>query len=176
MARPFNSDQALLRLERGSVVTCLVMAAIAWAARSDTPGLALGVLGGGLLIGTSYRSIKDGIDLLVVALGRSGHDRPEPLDRSGPPDAAPGGDDTAAREEDAPESRTRPRLSRRQRLLPVVKFLARYALLAVGAYAMLVFLHLHPVGLVMGVSSPVVAAAIEVIRMSRRLSRPGNPE
>jgi hypothetical protein len=176
MDRAFNSDRALLRLERGSLVTCLVMAAVAWAARSDMPSLALGVLGGGLLIASSYRAIKDGIDLLVAALGRSGQDRAEAPGGPAPEAATPGGDDTAAREEGASDRTTRPRLSRRQRLFLGVKFIARYALLAVGAYAMLVVLHLHPVGLVMGVSSPVVAAAIEVIRMSRRLSRPGNPE
>ena len=44
---------------------------------------------------------------------------------------------------------------------------ARYALLVLGAYVMIARLRLHPVGLVVGASSVVAAAAVEAIRASR---------
>lgn len=50
----------------------------------------------------------------------------------------------------------------------MVRFVGRYALLALAAYVMLVRLHVHPVGLLLGVSAPVVAAAVEAARILRR--------
>jgi hypothetical protein len=47
----------------------------------------------------------------------------------------------------------------------VALFLGRYALLAAGAYVMLQFLQLHPVGLVAGVTSFVLAAGVEGLRL-----------
>ena len=43
----------------------------------------------------------------------------------------------------------------------------RYALLVLGAYVMIARLRLHPVGLIVGVSSVVAAAAIDAMRTSR---------
>ena len=48
--------------------------------------------------------------------------------------------------------------------LPLVKFFTRHAILALAAYVMMVRLHLDPVGLLAGVSSLVVAAAVEGLR------------
>jgi len=45
--------------------------------------------------------------------------------------------------------------------------LARYALLVLGAYVMIARLRLHPVGLIVGASSVVAAAAIDAMRTSR---------
>ncbi|HEY3382312.1 MAG TPA: hypothetical protein VGK32_11125 [Vicinamibacterales bacterium] len=56
---------------------------------------------------------------------------------------------------------------RRRALVAAVKFFTRYALLAVGAYAMLTCFRLHPVGLVAGATSPFLAAAAQVVRLSR---------
>ena len=47
---------------------------------------------------------------------------------------------------------------------PLVKFFTRHAILAFVAYVMMVRLHLDPVGMLVGVSSVVVAAVIEARR------------
>ena len=46
-------------------------------------------------------------------------------------------------------------------------FVVRYALLALGAYVMIARLRLHPVGLIVGASSVVAAAAIDALRTTR---------
>ncbi len=46
-------------------------------------------------------------------------------------------------------------------------FVVRYALLVLGAYVMIARLRLHPVGLIVGASSVVAAAAIDAMRTSR---------
>jgi hypothetical protein len=52
----------------------------------------------------------------------------------------------------------------------LVKFVTRHAILAVAAYVMLVRLRLHPIGLLVGASSLVMAAAAAIARSSRRSS------
>jgi hypothetical protein len=52
-----------------------------------------------------------------------------------------------------------------------LRFIGRFAVLAVLAYVMLVWLRLHPVGLILGVSSIVVAAAIEAASTLGRAPR-----
>ena len=64
--------------------------------------------------------------------------------------------------------------SARRRVL-AAKFVGRYALLALAAYVMLAYLHAHPVGLLLGVASPVVAVAGEALRFIRTSSRSGHP-
>ena len=66
-----ESDLTLRRIERHSVVACLVLAAAAGIVtrRVDAP---LGVLGGGALAAISYRGIKAGISALVDAAGGAG--------------------------------------------------------------------------------------------------------
>jgi ATP synthase I chain len=54
------------------------------------------------------------------------------------------------------------------RRFALVKFFTRHAILAVAGYGMMVRLQLHPVGLLIGVSSILVAAAIESLRSGRR--------
>ena len=46
-------------------------------------------------------------------------------------------------------------------------FVVRYALLALGAYVMIARLRRHPVGLIVGASSVVAAAAIDALRTTR---------
>jgi hypothetical protein len=46
----------------------------------------------------------------------------------------------------------------------LVKFFTRHAILAFVAYVMMVRLHLDPVGMVVGVTSVVVAALVEAVR------------
>ncbi len=62
-----------------------------------------------------------------------------------------------------------------RRWVLAAKFVGRYALLALAAYVMLAYLHAHPVGLLLGVASPVVAVAVEALRFIRTSSRSGHP-
>ena len=57
----------------------------------------------------------------------------------------------------------------------LVKFFTRYAILALVAYLVVVRLRLHPIGIVAGASSVVVAAAVEAVRIARRPLHSGNP-
>jgi hypothetical protein len=50
------------------------------------------------------------------------------------------------------------------RAFSLVKFFTRHVILAAVAYVMMVRLHLDPVGMVVGVTSVVVAAALEATR------------
>lgn len=148
MTGSHDADLLLRRLERRALVFCALAAGAAVAARRGDPDVALGILGGGLLIGISYWAIRSSIDgLMAVALA---------------------GRETAALEEGTP--RLDPRARQRQAARHVLRFTARYLVLGVLAYLMLVRLTLHPVGLVIGVSSIVVAAAIEAVQDLR--SRP----
>lgn len=58
----------LRRIEAGTIAACLVMAAIAWPIGRWHIASPLGVLGGGLLAGISYRGVKSGIDGIVAAM------------------------------------------------------------------------------------------------------------
>ncbi len=49
----------------------------------------------------------------------------------------------------------------------LVKYFTRHAILALAAYGMMVRLHLDPLGMLLGVSSPVIAAGIEAARSLR---------
>ena len=54
--------------------------------------------------------------------------------------------------------------------LVLVKFFTRHAILALAAYGMMVRLHLDPVGMLVGVSSLVIAAGVEALRRLQRFS------
>jgi len=56
----------------------------------------------------------------------------------------------------------------------LVKFFTRYGILALSAYVMLVRLRLHPVGVLAGASSPVVAAMVAAARAFRSVSSSGH--
>ena len=58
----------------------------------------------------------------------------------------------------------------RRRPAALVKFVTRHAILAVAAYVMLVRLRLHPIGILVGASSLVLAAAAAAARSFRRSS------
>ncbi len=57
----------------------------------------------------------------------------------------------------------------------LVKYFTRYGILALAAYVMLAQLRLHPVGVVAGASSLVVAAALAAARLLWSSSRSGHP-
>ncbi len=145
-----DADPSLRRFERDMVVACLGMAAIALVLRGGRPDAALGVLGGGALIGFSYRAIKGAVDAIL---------RRAP----GLPAVGDGAAQTAPLETVSVVPRRRDRMAL---ALVLVKFFTRYALLALGAYVMLRF-RLHPVGLLAGASSPVLAAGAEAVRLLR---------
>jgi hypothetical protein len=62
-----ESDAVLRRIERGGIIACGGMAAIAWGIDGGRLAAPLGVIAGGLLVVVSYRGIKGGIDVLVGA-------------------------------------------------------------------------------------------------------------
>jgi hypothetical protein len=53
-------------------------------------------------------------------------------------------------------------------VIAALKFLGRFALLALGAYVILTRLRLHPLGVLAGASVPVIAAVMQVPRLLRR--------
>jgi hypothetical protein len=140
-----DTDPLLRRLERTALVFCVIAAAVAMGVRRGDPDLALGIVGGGMLIGISYWAIRSSIDGLVALMG--------------PGQAPPAG-------EEAPPAQGA-RARQRQAARHVLRFTTRYLVLGVLAYVMLVRLRLDPVGLIVGVSSIVVAATLEALRAVR---------
>ncbi len=103
----------------------------------------LGVVGGGLLAGVSYRTIKSGATALTASAAESSLEGKTPFPR------------------------------RRTLVHATIRFVTRHALLAILAYAMIARLRLHPIGLLGGASSVILAVAAEAIRLlrdTRRLS------
>jgi hypothetical protein len=141
------TDPLLRRLERTAIAACLLMAAAAvplggwWAAAA--------VLGGGLLAAVSYASLASGVTALTGAVARAATraQEPEGEDRVPPTDG---------------NARAHTPLAAAWTLAKVV---LRYALLALLAYVMIARLRLHPVGLLAGVSSVVIAVAVEAVRI-----------
>jgi hypothetical protein len=136
-------DSLLGRLQRDATIWCLATAGLALLIRGRAD-VSLGILGGGVLSAVSYWAIKSGIDSLLAAA------------------TAPAASGGIARGS-AP---------RRKVVWLLVRLAGRYALLTFLAYVMIARLRLHPIGLLAGVSSLVVAAAVEAARI---LSRPRSP-
>jgi hypothetical protein len=66
-------DALLRRIERTAVALCGAMAAVALILARGSPRLAVAVLGGGLLAGVSYWSIRAGVSTMVnTALSSDG--------------------------------------------------------------------------------------------------------
>lgn len=126
----------LRRIERTAVVVCLATAVIALVLARGRLGPAAGVLGGGLLMATSYRTIASNVTGFVNLLA---------------PPAGPAG---------ASPQNVRPPLA-----LMLAKLVVRYALLALLAYVMIARLRLHPLGLLAGASSVPAAASLEALRL-----------
>ncbi len=127
------------RIARGTVMSCLAIAAIfGWWKQSV--GGAVAVMGGGLLIAISFWAIRSGVDDLVL--------------RNSPSCRGPGG---------AKADETRPKSAG----FSLVKFFTRHAIVALAAYGMMVRLHLDPIGLLAGVSSLGVAVAVEGLKELR---------
>jgi hypothetical protein len=132
-------DPLLRRLERSALLVCAAMAVAAFIISGGRWAPVAGVIGGGLLIAISYRTIGSGVGGLVDMIARS----PQPGE--------------------AP--RRPPRVGR-----TALVVIGRYALLALLAYVMIARLRLHPLGLLVGASSVVAAAAIEAGRQIMKKS------
>ncbi len=50
----------------------------------------------------------------------------------------------------------------------LVRFVLRYAIIGVAAWVLLTQLHAHPIGLIAGVTAPVIALGAEAFRLQRR--------
>jgi hypothetical protein len=98
--------------------------------------VALGVVGGGLLVGVSYWSLKSSVTALVDLL--------------------------AATSSGVPDEPSPPRANMRRE---IVKLTLRYALLGLLAYVMIARLRLHPWGLLAGASSVVAGVSLEALRL-----------
>jgi hypothetical protein len=133
-------DRTLRNVERNAFFICAAVTVMACFVR-PRPGVALGVVGGGLLVGVSYWSLKSGVTALVDVLAGAGK-------ATGTP-----GESTPSRAN-----------MRRE----IVKLSLRYALLGLLAYVMIARLRLHPWGLLAGASSVVAGVSWEAVRLLMR--------
>ena len=147
-------DPTLRGVERNALIICAAMTLAACFVR-PWPEVALGVIGGGLLVGFSYWSLKSGVTVMAATMVAIGAGSP----------AARSGEDTT--ENPGPEA-TRPRANLRREL---AKLTLRYALLALLAYVMIARLRLRPIALLAGASSVAAAASIEAVRLLMKKPR-----
>ena len=118
---------------------CAVAALASLAWEHGRPEGALGVLAGAGMMAFSYSIIRGGVDTLSRrALARTG----------------------------AAEGVEPPGVARVAWML--TKYVTRYGVLALAAWAVLVPLRASPVWLFVGVTVPVAAIAIEAVRLNRR--------
>jgi hypothetical protein len=123
------SDRLLARLRRNAVIACLAVAVLALVLDPARPSAAMGVLGGGVLMGISYLAVS--LSVRTFLGGAEGD---------------------------------RARQTGLKRASALALFVGHYALLAFAAYVMIARLRLHPIGLLGGVTSFVVAVALEARR------------
>ncbi len=122
-----SASGLLRRLERETLIVLAVSTVLTFLINPKAPRMALGVVGGGVLVGLAYWAIRGATDA-VLERAITGENRPF------------------------------------SRQLALVKFFTRHAILAVAGYGMMTRLELHPIGLLIGVTSPAVAAGIEAAR------------
>jgi hypothetical protein len=126
----------IARVARHTAIACVVTAVI-FASWMRSIAALFAVLGGGVLIGISFWAIRSTVDELM-----------------------PGAAQSRGGLEGAKADETR----RKTAGFALVKFFTRHGIVALGAYGMMVRLHLDPVGLLLGVSSLGVAVAVEVLK------------
>jgi hypothetical protein len=153
-----DADPLLRRLERRALAFCVVAAAGALVVQGGRPSVALGVVGGGVLIAASYWAIRSSIDGLLAVVLPAATSSAEPLTAGDRSEDLGRGAAAGAR--------------RRRAIAYGARFIGRYAVLGGLAYVMLVWLRLHPGGMMLGVSAIAVAAAIEAASSLARPSRP----
>jgi hypothetical protein len=137
-----DADASLRRVERDAAVIAVAAAAAALAIQRGRLDGALGVLAGAGLMGFSYAAIKGGVTAIVSRA-------------ASPADG-----------EKAGSQASKGRLA-----WLAARFIGRYLVIGLAAWAVLVPLRAHPVGLFVGVTVPVAAIGLEAFRLSRRPSR-----
>ena len=137
MSTPVEPDPSLRRIQRDAAIICGVLAIAALAIQRGRPDGALGVVAGGALMAFSYRAIKGGVDALVRKSAGAA-----PVDESA-------------------------YVSKGAVAWALFKFIGRYAVIGLSAWAVLVPLRAHPIGLFAGVTVPVIAIGIEAVRLVR---------
>jgi len=165
----------LRRFERDLLLAWGGLTASAFAVTGGRLDVAVGVAAGGALMGVSYLGIKGGADLLVAAIG-PGTSRDDIQRTAGTPQTASGEQVELSEGAEGKERARRARARRRVVVVAALKFLGRFALLALLAYGMLAHLRLHPVGILVGASAPVVAAAAQLRRLRRAATPPAKSE
>jgi hypothetical protein len=152
-----DADPLIRRLQRDAVIWCGLATAAALAVRPDSPAIAAGVAGGGLLALISLFAIRSSVDAVVGRLMAASKTTPNsqlPTPNSDG-EAVGSGSEAAV----APT---------RAAAGVGVKLAGRYLVLGLAAYVMIARLRLHPVGLLIGASSLVAGASIEAARSLRR--------
>jgi hypothetical protein len=165
-------DAALRRFERDGLVAWGAMICLALVVTGGRLDVAVGVLAGGALTASSYFVIKGGVTALSESAGslagilRTAHggDVVAPAAQAAATEGGNVNEEVAQGQEDVRSRGRRPLLNT---LFMLVKFFTRYALLAVGAYVMLTCLELHPAGLLLGASTPFLAAVGQLVHLSR---------
>ena len=142
MRAPREVDPSLRRVQRDSAAIAVAAAVLALALQGGRPEGALGVLAGAGLMGVSYAAIKGGVTALLARAAAAGR---------------------AETGERAPKARTAWILTR---------FIGRYLVMGAAAWAVLVPLRAHPLGLFAGVTVPVLAIGIEALRLALAPTRP----
>jgi hypothetical protein len=135
-----EADPSLRRVQRDSAVIAVAAAVLALVVQRGRAEGALGVLAGAALMGFSYTAIKGGVTAL--------------LHRAAAATEAPPGE----------------RVSRARVAWVLARFIGRYLLIGLAAWAVLVPLRAHPLGLFAGVTVPVLAIAVEAVRLANRPS------
>ena len=139
---PGDADASLRRVERDTVLMAVAAAAAALAIQRGRLDGALGVLAGAALMGFSYAAIKGGVTAITSRA------------------ASPAGGEKAGS-----------RVSKGRLAWLAARFIGRYLVVGLAAWAVLVPLRAHPVGLFVGVSVPIAAIGLEAVRLSRGPSR-----
>ena len=136
-----EADPTLRRVQRDSAVIAVAAAALALAIQRGRPEGALGVLAGAGLMAFSYMAIRSGVTALVQRAAATGR------------------------------AEARQPVSNARVAWTLAKFIGRYLLVGVVAWAVLVPLKAHPLGLFAGITVPVLAIGIEAVRLATAPSR-----
>lgn len=175
MSPVFDPDPLLHRLERRALVFCLGASVVALAVRGGQPDVAIGILAGGLLCGVSYWAIRSGVTsltkLVVEGARRAQAGAGVQTSATVPPTAADSRDEPSGEPGPDPQLVDASELGAPSKVALLLRLAGRYALLGLMAYGMIARLRLHPIGLLIGMSSLVVAVSLEAMRSPTAIRR-----
>ena len=135
------ADQQLRRIERDTLVAGGLLTLGALMVWPHHQGRAAGVSAGLMLIALSYRGIRSGVDRVWPRSPGDGRANAE------------GGESVPSRSQ-----------------FGFVKFFTRHAILAVSAYVMMARFEFDPMAMLVGVTTPAIAASVECVRIMRARS------